>query len=291
MEMAGNYKVVDSDAAFQPELLAAGTKLVVVDFFAVWCGPCQRISPVFEQLAAKYPRAIFLKVDVDICRDTGTSIGVSALPTFVFYRNKTKLDALRGADPVELEERIKKWYGGQGDEEDEDTVVKGHMDLTTFFMKSGCECLNESNEYPLDGALSGKDGYLESDCDEQLLILMTFNQLIKLHSIRLRGPADQGPKTVKLFINQPKSLDFDSAESMGAVQTLELTPEDVEGGIVIPLLYVKFQNVSSITVFIKNNHTGAETTRIDQLTFYGSPVSATNMADFKRVAGKKGEAH
>jgi hypothetical protein len=44
-------------------------------------------------------------------------------------------------------------------------------------------------------------------------------------------------------------------------------------------------------IFIKDNQTGTETTRIDHLAIYGSPLSTTNMSDFKRIAGKKGEAH
>jgi thiol-disulfide isomerase/thioredoxin len=251
------------------------------------------VAPVFEQLASKYPKALFLKVDVDKCPDTGTSNGVSALPTFVLMRNKVKVDMLRGADMGSLEEKVKKWYGGEGEGDDDEggAVVKGHMDLVTFYDKSGCECLNESNEHPLTAALTNKEGYLESDCDEQLLICIAFNQLIKLHSIRINGPPDKAPKTVKIFINQPKTLDFDSAESMNSIQTLELTSDDIQNGSVIPLVYVKFQNVSSITLFIKDNQDGGEVTRIDQLVFYGSPVGATNMADFKRIAGKKGESH
>ena len=42
------------------------------------------------------------------------------------------------------------------------------MDLTTFINKKECECLNESDEHPFGDALSAKDGYLESDCDEQV---------------------------------------------------------------------------------------------------------------------------
>lgn len=52
------------------------------------CGPCQRIAPQFERLPTKYPRAIFLQVDVDKCQDTAAAQGVSAMPTFFFYRNK-----------------------------------------------------------------------------------------------------------------------------------------------------------------------------------------------------------
>jgi len=59
----------------------------------------------------------------------------------------------------------------------------------------------------------------------------------------------------------------------------------------VDLRYVKFQNVSNLQVFIADNMSGDETTEIESLTFYGMPVSTTNMHDFKRVAGSKGESH
>ncbi|CAH1957478.1 unnamed protein product [Acanthoscelides obtectus] len=49
------------------------------------------MAPLFQQLAAKYPKASFLKVDVDHCQDTAAAQGVSAMPTFIFYRNKVNL--------------------------------------------------------------------------------------------------------------------------------------------------------------------------------------------------------
>lgn len=55
------------------------------------CGPCERIAPVFESLARKYPRAVFLKVDVDECQETAQQQGVTAMPTFIFFRNKVLL--------------------------------------------------------------------------------------------------------------------------------------------------------------------------------------------------------
>ena len=57
---------------------------------------------------------------------TAATAGVQAMPTFIFYRNKTKLDSLRGADPNALEEKIKKWYG-EGEGGEEEPVVKGHV--------------------------------------------------------------------------------------------------------------------------------------------------------------------
>jgi len=52
------------------------------------------MAPVFQQYAAKYPRAVFLKVDVDQCQETAAAQGVSAMPTFIFYRNKVQLVSL-----------------------------------------------------------------------------------------------------------------------------------------------------------------------------------------------------
>lgn len=68
--------------------------LVIVTIFSIniiiflRCGPCQRIAPHFELLPSKYPKAIFLKVDVDKCQDTAAGQGVSAMPTFIFYKNR-----------------------------------------------------------------------------------------------------------------------------------------------------------------------------------------------------------
>lgn len=60
------------------------------------CGPCRNIAPLFEQLPAKYPKAVFLKVDVDKCSETASSQGVSAMPTFIFYRARVSSFLLIG---------------------------------------------------------------------------------------------------------------------------------------------------------------------------------------------------
>jgi len=261
----------------------------VVDFFATWCGPCRNIAPVFDQYPAKYPNAVFLKVDTDKCQEIAQAAGVSAMPTFIFYRNKVKIDTKRGADPNVLEETIKKWYGDE-DSSNGESIVKGHMDLSSMIMQAGCECLNESDDHVLAHALTNKGGYLESDCDEQLIISLSFNQAVKLHSLKITAPTDKGPRNIKLFINQPQTLDFDSAESMAAVQAFELTKDDLDENSLIPLRYVKFQNVQNLTIFVKDNLGDTETTQIDHLALFGSPISVTNMNEFKRVAGKKGES-
>lgn len=214
-----------------------------------------------------------------------------------------------------LEAKIKQHYGtaDAGGEEGED-YGHGLMDLSTFILKNQCECLNESDEHGLANAFTTGPGYLESDVDEQLIISVTFNQAVKIHSIKMKAPPKNGPKHVKLWINQPVTIDFDKAESTIAVQDIEVSEKDLETGNPINLRYVKFQNVQNIQVFVKDNQSGDETTVIEYLTFIGefsfvnyfqsckcnrnviliilgSPIITTKMDDFKRISGKAGESH
>lgn len=285
-----SVRVINDEAHFQAELSAAGIRLVVVDFTATWCGPCQRIAPLFDQLPNKYPRAVFLKVDVEKCQETAAAQGVSAMPTFIFYRNKTKIDRLQGADIQALEAKIQQHIGSAADEQTGEDYGQGLMDLNTFIAKNQCECLNESDDHPMVHCFVKEGGFLQSDVDEQLILSITFNQPVKIHSLRVKAPLQLGPKDIKLFINQPRTIDFDMAESCTPVQDFSLEAKDLEGSAV-NLRYVKFQNVQNVQVFVKNNQSGGETTQIDYLGFIGSPLIATKMEDFKRVAGKKGESH
>ncbi|XP_054707207.1 thioredoxin-like protein 1 [Uloborus diversus] len=281
---------VSEDSRFQVELSNAGSKLVVVDFFATWCGPCHQIAPVFETLSRRYTNAIFLKVDVDQCPQTALSQGIVSMPTFLFYKNKMKLGEVKGADAAGLEAKIKELGGGESDEAAE-SGAQGHVDLVSFICKSACECLNDSDDHPFANCLSAGDDFLESDCDEQLIMSYGFNQAVKLHSLKISAPEENGPKTLKLFINQPRTLDFDQADSSEPVQILELKPEELTGEQLIPLRYVKFQNVQNLQIFVKDNQSGADTTQINHLAIIGSTICMTNMSDFKRVSGKKGESH
>ena len=81
---------------------AAG-KLLVVDFTAVWCGPCQRIAPAFSALADEYAdSALFVKVDVDKLGELAAQLGVTSMPTFLFMRDGEVIDRMSGADEASL---------------------------------------------------------------------------------------------------------------------------------------------------------------------------------------------
>lgn len=64
------------------------------------------IAPFFKQLSTKYPNVVFLKVDVDKCPGTTAAYRVSAMPTFIFFRNRAQLDMMRGADKNTLESKV-----------------------------------------------------------------------------------------------------------------------------------------------------------------------------------------
>ncbi|XP_049764337.1 thioredoxin-2-like [Schistocerca cancellata] len=96
-----------------PEELAtlleeAGDKLVVVDFFADWCGPCKIMSPRVTELANAHDDVIFIKVNIDECDEIVKRYGISSIPTFVFIKGGEKLDSLIGANYELLTNKVVK---------------------------------------------------------------------------------------------------------------------------------------------------------------------------------------
>lgn len=273
----GSLRVINNEEHFQSELLAAGTRLVIVDFTATWCGPCQRMAPVFQQLSHEYTSAVFLKVDVDRCQETAAAQGVSAMPTFIFYKNRIQVDRLQGADPKSLENKMMRHYGCDGDESG------GCIDLSPFILTPQSECINANDDHPLINALIPGDDFLQSNSDARLIISFAFNRRVKVHTLKIKGPVDKGPKNVKIFVDQATTLDFDTAENLTCVQELELTPNDIEGNPVT-LRNVKFQNVNNLQLFVKGNQSGGDITQIDQITVIGTPINTINVGDFERVA-------
>ncbi|EKX53195.1 hypothetical protein GUITHDRAFT_84349 [Guillardia theta CCMP2712] len=164
-------------------------------------------------------------------------------------------------------------------------------DLSPLFDMNSLECLNQDSSHVVTNCM--KQGprdddavFLASDCDEQLLINLRFKQAVRLHSIAVKAiDADKAPKHLKLFSN-PVNMSFDSAESDQCTQEVEFTPEQVADGTVINLRYVKFQNVTSLSLFVGKNFGNEDQTVIHKLMLYGTAGNNTNMGDWEKVAKK-----
>ena len=91
-----------NNETFASEVLEQ-TKLVLVDFWAEWCGPCKQIAPTLEELAEKYSENLSVcKVDVDANRELALQYNVRSIPSLMIFKNGEMVDSLIGA--VSLEE-------------------------------------------------------------------------------------------------------------------------------------------------------------------------------------------
>ncbi|KAF7346356.1 Thioredoxin-domain-containing protein [Mycena sanguinolenta] len=77
------------------ESSTAAGKTIVVDFHAVWCGPCKAIAPKYNQLASQNPQVEFLRVDVDEQPQIAETFHVSAMPTFFAIKAKNVVGMVR----------------------------------------------------------------------------------------------------------------------------------------------------------------------------------------------------
>lgn len=79
-----------------------GDKPAIIDFYADWCGPCKRLSPILEEIAAEYEgKVIVYKVNVDDERDIATAFGIRSLPTLFFVPTEGNPSVVEGFLPKE----------------------------------------------------------------------------------------------------------------------------------------------------------------------------------------------
>jgi thioredoxin 1 len=94
--MGGNTTVV-TDGTFEATVVNSSLP-ALVDFWAVWCGPCKLIAPHVDALADEYSgRAVIAKLDVDSNRQTAIRYGIQSIPTLLFFKNGKLVDRAIGA--------------------------------------------------------------------------------------------------------------------------------------------------------------------------------------------------
>jgi thioredoxin 1 len=82
-------------------------RLIVLDFYAEWCGPCNKIAPDVNKLQHKFNNDILvMTVDVDECDDIVAHFNIKSMPTFLFIKNNKLLDIVVGANMSLVNEKI-----------------------------------------------------------------------------------------------------------------------------------------------------------------------------------------
>merc|ERR1712087_693958 len=115
----GNIKFIEIKMADKPKELKTlaeyqeiikSDKLVVIDFTATWCPPCQFIAPKFKELAnrAEHANVEFCKIDVDANSQASEKAGIQCMPTFQYYKGGSMIDKLEGADFDTLVAKVQK---------------------------------------------------------------------------------------------------------------------------------------------------------------------------------------
>ncbi len=79
--------------------LTASENLVLIDFFATWCGPCKMIAPIIEEIASEHPEYTVAKIDVDDAPATCRAFGIESIPTLVVLKNGKPVRRAVGAMP------------------------------------------------------------------------------------------------------------------------------------------------------------------------------------------------
>lgn len=190
--------------------------------YADWCAPCKQVAPIFEQLSQALSRpnlATFVKINTDNQKDIAKAYNVTALPTFIFFRNGKVADKVQGADAVRLQSVVQKLHdevqnlsnsGGGGEASGSGNssgtvnwqgaeLPRGYTDITDQIELQRCELLNvdpdaggvrvlfdRSKPSALSGGKSAAKDWVESDTDEQLLLFTPFQSMLKLHTLQVR---------------------------------------------------------------------------------------------------------
>ncbi len=88
-----------TDANFE-EVVLKSDKPVIVDFWAVWCGPCRMVGPIINEMSTEYEgKAVMVKMDVDANTDVPGQFGIRNIPTMLFFKDGKQVDKQVGAVP------------------------------------------------------------------------------------------------------------------------------------------------------------------------------------------------
>ena len=204
-------------------------------------------------------------------------------------------------------------------------LPKGYSDVTDQVDIRGLDLLNANTEFgdartlfdlsqpsTLEnvkgkGKTSGEESrrdWVESDTDEQLMLFVPFQSTLKVHTLQITSllPQDSGinqgneetmrPRTIQLYSNRAHVLGFEEAEDIPATQAITLQPQDWDESTStakVELRFVKFQNISSLVIFVLDGDGDGEKVRIDRLRIIGETGEKRELGKLEKIGDEAGE--
>jgi len=247
------------------------------------------------------------------------------MPTFMIFKNGRETQRIRGADPKALDAAVKTLAneasssdstggsssGGAGTSASGNwlgaSLPRGYDDVSSSVESPGLDFLNVSSE--AGGAKSvfessapskaaDKKDWIESDTDEQLMLFIPFQSTLKVHGLHITScpPADDDevmrPKTIQVYTNRSNVLGFDEADGVAPTQTITIEEGmwDAKTSTArIDLRFVKFQNVTSLVVFVVDGDGDGEKTRVDRIRIIGESGETRKMGKLEKIGDEQGE--
>jgi len=284
-----NLKLITDDEEFEASLAGHGDELVIIDFFTTWCRPCKTMEPVFEAMAIHYPKALFLRVDADKCFETAMKYQVSGVPFFVIYYNRAVVEKVQGANPQELELKIRlaeiecRKAAAAAVDRSKSSVHSHSVNptmstfgklgaVTQYIDHENSHCLNDLSPTSFHTFIQGKK-LVSGRGTGKMLIVYSFTQKMMLQSFKIKANPQTGPKILRFFVNHPKVLDFNVGSTLAPSQEVVLSSHDLTGDRAIELRSGSFQVVTNVQIFVTSGQTSKNPKiEIESLQLFGAPI-------------------